>query len=210
MNLREALAVGVLVASTAVLPKVAFGCDLALVLAFDLSSSIDAEERTLVLHGIAEALRHPWVASAFLGQSAMVQVVVFADAPQALTGWVPVNATDDLHNLAAMLDAPMPPLKIGSGTRISPAVAFSAGALSNVECTREVLDVMTDGEDPTPINTEMFEDWQTINVLLLGDSLQGAARTAELLHGEGSFSWPLATLYDLTKALAEKMIQEVS
>jgi Ca-activated chloride channel family protein len=194
----------------ALLPLPARACDLALVLAFDISASINTTERALMMHGIAEALRHPWVASAFLGQSAQVEVVVFADKAQSLTGWVPVNSTDDLHNLAAMLDAPPPMLTVGSVTMINRAVAYAAGSLETVQCEREILDIMTDGEQSEAANVSMFADWQTVNVLLLGTTAQGALRAAELRHGDDGFIWPLASLEDLTNALAEKMIQEVS
>jgi hypothetical protein len=146
-----------------------------------------------------------------MGQEAQLQVVVFADQVQAITEWVPVTSTDDLHDLAAMLDAPPPMMAVGSGTRINHAVTFSADSLGKVECEREILDIMTDGEDYNgPADTSSFEPWQTINVLLLGATPTGAMRAAELKHGPDGFIWPLASLEDLTNALAEKMIQEVS
>lgn len=201
-------------AAALALPVPGRACDLAVDLAFDLSGSIDAAERTLILHGIAEALRHPWVAGAFSSQDARLRVTVFADRAQPLTGWVPIQSTDDLYTLAQMLDGVNPAaLSVGYSTRIQTAIDLGVAGLAEVQCTREILDVMTDGEDgtPTPLNVSAFEDWQTVNVLLLaGGGPGGVMRAGQMQHGVGSFTMPLADLFDLTDGLARKMLQEVS
>jgi uncharacterized protein with von Willebrand factor type A (vWA) domain len=184
-------------------------CDVGLVLVFDLSASVGEDERLLTLHGIAEALRHPYVEGAFLGQSARVRVVAFADRAAPLTEWISVQSPADLHAIAGMLDAP-PTISIGTSTTINSGLALAAQSLGEVDCAREVVDVMTDGEDQRHADMSVFGDGATVNVLLVGSDPTGALRAAEMQRGLGSFTWPLTGLDDLTNALARKIAMEVS
>ena len=85
------------------------GCRLALVLALDISSSVDAEEDRLQREGLASALLAPEVAQAFLAGD---PVALFAfewsgSRVQAalLPGWVTVRSEAELRGAAAAIRA---------------------------------------------------------------------------------------------------------
>jgi hypothetical protein len=93
-------------------PSAAQGCRLALVLALDVSGSVDAAEHRLMRDGLARALVAPEVVRAFLaGDPVALHVFEWADQTwqrPVLPGWQVVEREEDLARIARAV-ARLPP-----------------------------------------------------------------------------------------------------
>lgn len=122
-------------------------CDVALLLAIDVSGSIDAGEYRIQMEGTADALSDPAVAEALVQARARIALVQWsAGGMQALSvGWQPVETTDDAHALAVRVRA-LPRAFVGADTAVGEAIGFAADQFTPVaDCRRRVIDISGDG-----------------------------------------------------------------
>ena len=91
----------------ALCPSGAEACRLALILAMDVSSSVDAAEDRLQREGLAAALLAPGVQDAFFASADPVALAVFEWSgrynQQDLLGWRLIVSPDDLREVSAQL-----------------------------------------------------------------------------------------------------------
>jgi hypothetical protein len=149
----DALIVAIFIAYCMVWASVAFAkekVDVALVLAIDHSSSVDATEWKLQLEGYAEALRSEAVkASMFSGYHQKIAVTVFRwsdySLQETLIGWTVIRTPEDADMLAAqiMQHAKLPAM---AGTCVAGALTFAKEVLSQapIFAERQVVDVSGD------------------------------------------------------------------
>jgi Ca-activated chloride channel family protein len=99
--MRRTLAVCLL--STLALP--AAGCEVALLLAVDISGSVDAREFAVQMQGLAEGLTDPVVSEALVrGQSAVALMQWTGSSRQVLSvGWTRIAGPQDVEALAARI-----------------------------------------------------------------------------------------------------------
>jgi hypothetical protein len=131
-------------------PVRALEVDLELVLALDVSRSMDAEELELQKQGYAAAFMHPAVISALRsGPLGRIAVTVFEWAgesyQQVVVPWTVVADDDDAENIAAAILAA--PKFSYNFTSISGAIDFGRRLFPNngLEGTRKVIDISGDG-----------------------------------------------------------------
>ncbi len=124
--------------------------DLELVLAVDISRSMDFDELALQRAGYVEAFRHPEVIAAIgSGLTGRIAVTYLEWAGAATqihrVPWTLVDGRDSAHALADAIAAA--PLSRERGTSISGGLAMAAGLLaaSPFAGMREVIDVSGDG-----------------------------------------------------------------
>ena len=124
--------------------------DLELILAVDVSGSMDREEQTLQRRGYVEAFQHPEVAQAVrsgpYGRIAVTYVEWAGPTAQAVAvPWTLIEDAATAEDFAAGL-AEAPPSRI-RGTSISGALAFAAPmfAGNGFDGMRRVIDVSGDG-----------------------------------------------------------------
>src|SRR5690349_4588061 len=124
--------------------------DLALVLAVDISFSMDTEEQALQREGFAQAFRSPLVHEAIrgglLGRIAVTYMEWAGSADQKVI--VPWTVLDNSESLMAFADRiASTPLRRAQRTSISSAIDFSARLLedSGLNAGRRVIDVSGDG-----------------------------------------------------------------
>ena len=124
--------------------------DLALVVAVDISYSMDPEEQALQREGFAQAFRSPLVHEAIrggmLGRIAVTYMEWAGAYDQKVI--VPWTVLDNPESLMAFADKiASTPLRRAQRTSISGAIDFSVKLLeeSGVEATRQVIDVSGDG-----------------------------------------------------------------
>jgi hypothetical protein len=214
-------------------PAWADGCRLALVLALDVSASVDAREDRLQREGLARALLAPEVVGAFLAGE---PVAVFAfewagpNYQADLTpGWQVVDAEEDLLRAAAALRAGGARedgrrARAGS-TALGTALLYAAAALSGAPpCAARTVDVSGDGENnegigPADVYGASLLDGVTVNALIVDRLRVKAARPeqiplvawfeAHVLHGPGAF-WVLAEGFeDYERAMRAKLLREL-
>ncbi len=147
--LRRALLASALLLPGA-LPAVATPVDVELVLAVDVSQSMDAGEHRLQRAGYVEALLHPEVLRAVQtgihGRVAITYVEWGGPGLQSVVlPWTLVEDAASLEAAAAVLAAA--PLRTIRGTSIGGALAFAAGLFgqNGFEGFRRVIDVSGDG-----------------------------------------------------------------
>ena len=129
------------------LPLPGRACETALLLAIDVSGSIDAGEYALQVKGLADALDDPGIAGVQVqGQMALAVVQWSGVGAQALVQpWARMNGRADVARFAADARA-RPRAFAASDTAVGQAISFSAAQFAAVpECRRQVIDISGDG-----------------------------------------------------------------
>lgn len=125
--------------------------DLELVLAVDISLSMDYDEQRVQREGYAGAFRHPEVISAIRTGGGFGRIAVTyvewagVGTPRIVVPWTVVDGAETAEAFAARLDAA--PLEHALRTSISTAIQFSAALFddSGYRGLRRVIDVSGDG-----------------------------------------------------------------
>jgi hypothetical protein len=215
---------GSAVAQTAALTEV----DLALVIAVDISYSMDPEEQALQREGFAEAFRSPLVHDAIrrgmLGRIA-VAYVEWAGAydQKVLVPWTILDNPEGIMAFANRIAAI--PLRRAQRTSISGAIDFSVKLLeeSGVEAARQVIDVSGDGPNNqgrivTPARDGAIAKGITINGLPIMLRKPGYLDISDLdlyyrdcvIGGQGSFMVPAREREQFQQAIKTKIMLEVA
>lgn len=124
-------------------------CRLALVLAVDVSSSVDDREHALQRQGLAAALTDADVAGAILGGSGPVALAIFEWSgryqQKVVQDWVMLESEGDLAAVASrVLSEPRSFTEYP--TAIGYALGYAAGLLQRAPpCVRQVVDISGDG-----------------------------------------------------------------
>ncbi|MEJ1160284.1 DUF1194 domain-containing protein [Prosthecomicrobium sp. N25] len=204
-------------------PKI--GVDTALVLAVDVSSSVDEERFRLQMEGIARALEDPAIQKAILGGArgaVAITLVQWSDRQSVTIPWMRVASRDDAYRLAATVrNAPRRP---GDFTCAGAMLHFAAAKLRATlafEADRFVVDVSGDGRDncnsavpPAAERDALVAMDTTVNGLpiLEGDekaTLEDWYRR-NIQGGPASFVVPADGYRDFGRAIRQKFLTEVS
>lgn len=166
----------------------AAACDLGLMLGIDVSSSITAEQRSMVRRGTAGALRHPDVVAALSARGA-VQISVFnwSDKQELVVPWTLVTE-ESLAGIAETIEFEQASID-RRGTSMRDAMRFAAAGFAQVECDAYVLDYLTDGQpntSPKEARDALFRvEKHQINVLFVGQQKHAIER----MKKEAQFGW---------------------
>lgn len=202
----------------------AAACRLALVLALDVSSSVDRAEDVLQRQGLAAALRAPEVAAAFFASDDPVAVHVFEWSGRynqaTLAGWTVVRTPPDLQALA---DAVASSQRSHNDfpTALGYALGHAAGVLERgPECLFRTVDVAGDG-----INNEGFGPAEayaafpfqgvTVNGLVVNAAdFEGETDLIpffrdEVIRGPGAFIEIADSFEDYATAMRRKLVREL-
>lgn len=202
------------------------GCRLALVLALDVSASVDADEYRLQVEGMARALTSPDVSGILLSDTANpVALSVFVwsgPSDQAIVAdWTLVTDAGTLAALAETIAA-YPRRIVFDGRTAIGAALRQASFLQSIApaCDRKVVDVATDGRnnagtDPQDIADSSYFDEVTINGLAIeGGTAAAEASLARYLRlrvtrGADSFVETAENYADFERAMTRKLIREL-
>lgn len=204
-------------------PAGAQACRLALVLALDVSSSVDAREDRLQREGVAKALTAPAVVRAVLASPETVALYAFewsgrtAQAP-LLAGWQVIATEADLRRVATAL------AKSRRGrdelpTAVGAALGHASVRLREApDCRRRVVDVAGDGinnegfSPATAYDTFPFEGI-VVNALAIGGAEDREALVAffreDVIRGEGAFLVEADGYADYARAMEAKLLREL-
>jgi hypothetical protein len=203
--------------------------DLALVLAVDISGSMDPDEQKLQREGFVEAFRSPLVHKAIqdgmLGRVAVVYAEWAGSSVQHIVvPWTVIEAPEDALEFAERLA--QIPVRRGPRTSVSGAIDFSVKLLteSNLEPVRQVIDISGDGvnnqgRSATAARDEALARGITINGLpLLLKRPSGSWDTADLdlyfrdcvIGGPGAFMIPVREQHQFAEAIRTKIIREIA
>ncbi|MDP3194666.1 DUF1194 domain-containing protein [Tabrizicola sp.] len=124
-------------------------CETALLLAIDVSGSIDASDYRLQTEGLASALSDPEVTDALVrGQVALAVIQWSGVDEQALVlSWKRMLGPEDVTQFAARAAA-IPRAFTGSDTAVGQGLRFATSQFAAVsDCRNKVIDVSGDGQE---------------------------------------------------------------
>ena len=198
-------------------PAGAQDCRLALALAIDVSSSVDAEDYRLQSDGIAAALLAPEVQAAFLAGPGSVALAIYEWSGQRqqalLQDWVMIEGPDDLARVAAALAG-----RVRSTdqypTALGMAIEYGARLLRRgPRCDQDKLDISGDGTNNDGIGpTAAARD---ASITINGLPIVRFRRTLEryysefVIRGPGAFVETADGYEDFARAMRRKLLREV-
>ncbi len=217
--------------------RAAQAVDVALVLAADVSRSIDEEEFALQRRGYAAAIADPRVLDAIRAGPHGAIAVSFVEwagegEEKTVVDWTVIGEAADARKFAAALAAA--PRSFVGRTAIGSAIDFSMGLLveSGFVADREVIDVSGDGTSnqgrtPTEARDAALSAGATINGLAIFNRRAAAQGGFLALHtnppgglanyyrdnvigGPGAFVLPIDDFNSFDEAMIRKLISEIA
>jgi hypothetical protein len=206
-------------------PAAASDCRLALVLALDVSSSVDANEDALQRGGLAAALIAPEIQRAFFSAPQPVALAVYEWSgrynQKLLLDWQLIDSPAHLLDVATI---------IGRSTRgqddfptsMGYALGYGAGVLDRgPKCLFRTLDMAGDGENNDGFGpSRAYVEFPFAEVTVNGLVVNGAEFEAEVdlidyytnqvLHGPGAFLEVAQGFDDYERAMRRKLERELS
>lgn len=199
--------------------------DLALVLAVDVSESVDAARYTLQMNGLAAALEAQEVQASILSgphQSMLIALVQWSNRPALSLPWTLLTSAGEVQRFAARIRH----LRRASNgfTCMSAALRTIADKLLTqlpVPAERVVVDVSGDGrENCNPVEVvdrvrdELADNGVTINGLPILEGNEAATLEAwyrdHLIGGPNAFLVPAESFDDFDRAIRRKFVTEIS
>ncbi|MEO9827392.1 MAG: DUF1194 domain-containing protein [Paracoccaceae bacterium] len=205
------------------LPAPAFACRLALLLALDVSASIDDREYALQSNGLAAAILSPDVSRAFLQSPDPVALSVFEWSGQRnqhiVVNWRLIETQSDLLAVAQQIRQPYRTEKL-SPTSLGNALGFAARHFASAPvCARKTLDVSGDGTNndgypaASAYRAYAFGD-VVVNALAIGGAqhLPSLVRyfEIEVIRGAGAFVEIANDHEDFERAMRRKLERELA
>ena len=195
----------------------AAGCDLALVLAVDVSGSVDSQEFSTQMQGLAAGLRDPVVADALVRGEASVALVQWSGTMRQVLSvpFVQVRGAEDIEALAQAI-ATTPRAWPFFSTAIGEALRFSAATFQAVpDCRRRVIDISSDGRSnegirPTAVVDFLQDAGVTVNALVIEDDderLPGYF-LENVIFGSGAFVVTAASYREFPERMQRKLRRE--
>lgn len=174
-----------------------WACDVALMLAVDVSGSVDAREYRVQMDGLAAALIDPPIADALVAGRAKVAVMQWTGSGRqaVVINWTEMTDHAQVGAFADQIIAE-PRLWRDYSTAIGEAMALSLTYFAQVpECLRYIIDISGDGESnegraPAATWADLEKADVTVNALVIEESVPGLTRyfEQEVITGPGSFA----------------------
>ncbi len=205
-------------------------CHAALVLALDISDSVDSYEADLQRKGLAAALRDDAVRAAIsprpgLGAALMVFEWNDPTVQRVIASWSLLSSHASIDSFAAKLEVD-PPTRLRGQTGIGAALQFAARSFAKApRCERRLIDISGDGPGNSGVpSKQVLLDREladiTVNGLVIRnpalDSAQPPARDPlpyyqkNVKHGPGAFVIVIDSYDDYADAIRRKLLRELS
>jgi len=200
-------------------------CRLALLLALDVSSSVDAREDTLQRGGVVSALTAPEVARAFFATDEPVALAVYEWSgrynQEVVLDWTMIRGEGDLV-AAAEVVADSERSHNDFPTAMGYALGFGAGMFARAPvCLRQTLDMAGDGQNnegfgPSQAYREFPFQGITVNGLVVNAAhFEGevgliAFYKGQVRRGPGSFVEIADGFEDYERAMRRKLERELT
>lgn len=194
-------------------------CELALVLAVDVSGSVDRQEYDLQMQGLAAALRDGTVVDALLGQEAMVTLIQWTGSSRQrqTVPWTQIRTDADVAALAHRIEND-PRVWRNYSTAIGEALIAAERSFADVpHCKRRVIDVSGDGisnEGVVPKARHPFLAEMNVTVNALAIETDDSDLTGwfyeNLIRGEGAFVMTADGFTDYPEQIKRKLQRETA
>lgn len=200
-------------------PFSASACELALLLAVDVSGSVDHQEYRIQMDGLAAALRDGIVSEALVEQQAQVSLVQWTGSSRQrqTIPWTPITSFAEIDALADRVEADERIWRNYS-TAIGEALVISRQAFDAVpQCRRRVIDVSGDGVsnegiEPASQRAALMAEGITVNALAIetDDTDLTAYFFENLIVGEGAFVVTANGFDDYPEQIRRKLLRETT
>ena len=194
-------------------------CDLALLLAVDVSGSVDRTEFRIQMDGLAAALRDGTVADALVAQRAQVTLIQWTGSSRQRQT-VPWTAMDRYEDVIALADRIEGDARVwrNYSTAIGEALSVSRKAFAQVpHCARRVIDVSGDGisnegVEPASQRPALNADAVTVNALAIetDDTDLTGYFFENLITGPGAFVVTANGFEDYPEQIRRKLQRETT
>jgi hypothetical protein len=197
--------------------------DVALVLAVDCSSSVDAGDFRLQMDGIAAALRQKAVLTAITaGASKRVAISLVqwstSNKQSVSVPWKLLSTASDVEVVARLVETALRDSTPG-GTGLAASLLYSTALLAAfpLRAERRVIDVSGDGEendngDVATARALALRRGVVINGLpiISGSELLEPYYRREVIGGDGAFIEPARNILDFGRAMQQKLLRELT
>ncbi|KIC16984.1 DUF1194 domain-containing protein [Leisingera sp. ANG-Vp] len=200
-------------------PLRAAACDLALVLAVDVSGSVDASEYRIQMDGLAAGLRDGVVSEALVKGRAQVMLMQWSgETRQEVTlPWASVRSFADVEALARRIEQAPRPWRNYS-TAVGEALFLALEQFAAVtQCKRKVIDISGDGfsnegVEPREAHGALSALGVTVNAIAIEQSEPDltAYFFENVIRGEGAFVVTAASFADYPSRIRRKLVREVA
>lgn len=194
-------------------------CDLALVLAVDVSGSVDADEYRIQMDGLAAGLRDGVVSEALVKARAQVLLMQWSgESRQEVTlPWAEIRTFGDVEALARAIEQAPRPWRNYS-TAVGEALFLGLEQFPAVEhCKRRVIDMSGDGfsnegVEPRAAHAALAEAGVTVNAIAIEQSEPDltAYFFENVIRGEGAFVVSASSFADYPARIRKKLVREVA
>ena len=195
-------------------------CEVALLLAIDVSGSIDRAEYRLQIDGLATALQDSEVADALLLAQAALGVVQWSGTGKQVVSipWRRMLSNREVATFAAR-SRDLPRAYTGSDTAVGEAIGFAAAEFDAVaDCKRRVIDISGDGPQNAgfPLSSGRAEaggrgiEINAIAIEDVGRSIPITEFYRRYVITPNGFVITARGLSDYPRAIREKILREVT
>ena len=165
-----------LVLSAGLLAPEARACTVALLLAIDVSQSIDPAEYRIQTDGMADALLDPEVADALIGGQVALSVVQWSGRSDQVVSlpWTQITSEADLNRFAQSART-MRRAFVMSATGVGAMIRFAQDHFRRAPaCARRVLDISGDGNDNAGTSPEQARrDAEAAGIMINALAIEG-------------------------------------
>ncbi len=210
---------GAVLASLLLTAPAASACDIALMLAVDVSGSVDGREYRIQMDGLAAALTDRSIMGALVASEAQIALMQWTGTGRqsVVINWTEITHADDVHAFAFEV-ATMPRLWRDFSTAIGEAMALALPYFAIVdECERYVIDISGDGisnegQAPRDVWPALAAAGVTVNAMVIQDT--GFDLTAwfesDVITGPGAFAVTANTFDEYPEQIIRKLYRELT
>ena len=194
-------------------------CDIALVLAVDVSGSVDNTEFRIQMDGLAEGLRDPSVSEALVVGEAAIMVLQWTGTTRQAVSipWTQVRSFEEVDALASRIETVNRKWRNYS-TAIGEAMEFSQAQFADAPaCDRHVIDISGDGSsnegvEPKDAAAELLAAGTTVNALVIegAEPMLTEYFWENVILGPGAFVITANSFDEYPKRMRMKLLREVS
>lgn len=194
-------------------------CDVALMLAVDVSGSVDGSEYRIQMDGLAAALTDRSIMGALVASEAQVALMQWTGTGRqtVVINWTQMTHPDDVAAFAFQV-ATMPRVWRDFSTAIGEAMALSLPYFEIVpECDRKVIDISGDGISnegsfPSDHWPALEAAGVTVNALVIEDTGFGLTEWFEenVITGPGAFAVTANTFDEYPEQIVRKLYRELT
>lgn len=194
-------------------------CEIALVLAVDVSGSVDNNEYRIQMQGLADGLRDPSVSEALVAQEAAVLVLQWTGSSRqrVVTPWTRMTDFEVLEEFATRVET-APRVWRNFSTAIGEALAFAGAQFADVpDCERWVIDISGDGSSNEGVEPKDVHNVLSVsNIIVNALVIEGAEPQIteyfweNVILGDGAFVITANSFEEYPNRMQRKLLREVT